>query len=84
MRGVVDFAKYVVARVYPVLVWGALMGFAAHAALKTQFMHNTPETEQLSVLEKAPVGVPAQAAPELSSPQLSSMVGDTQDRTPLL
>lgn len=42
-------ARHVVARIYPVLVWGALMGFVVHAGLKSQFSHSETDSEQVSL-----------------------------------
>jgi hypothetical protein len=51
MTSLMDLTKYVVARIYPVLVWGALMGFVAHAGLRSQFSQISTESESASIVE---------------------------------
>ncbi|MFL5813157.1 MAG: hypothetical protein ACJ763_06230 [Bdellovibrionia bacterium] len=43
-----NIGRHVVARIYPVLVWGAVMGFVVHAGLKSQFSHMEADSEQIS------------------------------------
>ncbi len=47
----VEFAKWTVARLYPVLVWGTLVGLVAHAGLKSQVAQSAEESERVSVFE---------------------------------
>ncbi len=61
MANLVTVAKIVTARLYPVLVWGALMGFAVHAGLKSQFFFPAQESEQVTLTNdsSATVKIPA-------------------------
>jgi len=59
MTSLVGFAKYAVARIYPALVWGSLMGLAVHAGLSTQIAHEAIESEQVSRIDDASASVPA-------------------------
>jgi septum formation inhibitor MinC len=59
MASLVDFAKYAVARIYPVLVWGSLMGLAVHAGFSTQIAREAVESEQISLIDDASANVPA-------------------------
>lgn len=56
MASLLSIAKIVTGRLYPVLVWGALMGFAVHAGLKAQFSHSSlaaPESEQITLANES-------------------------------
>lgn len=54
----VDLTKYVVAQIYPVLVWGTLMGLAVHAGLSFQLLHSTVDSEPVSVINDLSSRVP--------------------------
>lgn len=58
MMSLVEVAKILSARLYPVLVWGALMGFAVHAGLRSQFMHEVGASEQISLNDNISASAP--------------------------
>jgi hypothetical protein len=61
MIGLVDLTKFVVARIYPALVWGTLMGLAVHAGLGLPFFHyhhDSVESESITVVNDVAFHVP--------------------------
>jgi hypothetical protein len=65
MASLMDLTKFVVARIYPVLVWGALMGLVVHAGIRSQFSPIEADAESASLIENASANsVPARVYSE--------------------